>query len=104
MSSLYDDIEPTKETLERFKCEPTGVLASDTGRMRWYLTCRLCGEGVHPGTTNPNAWGDSHDCKSTPNSEQETLLGFARWLQEMNLVNANDDAPSTLVEAYLDEK
>ena len=62
IQNVFDDIHPTEETKSRFRCELTGDHGCDTGRVRWRVTCRACGGVVHQSTTNPNAWGDDHEC------------------------------------------
>jgi hypothetical protein len=54
--SMYTDIQPTEETLERCKVEPSGGRGGTTGRTRWKVVCRFCDKVLHRGTTGPNSW------------------------------------------------
>lgn len=44
----------------RFLITPTDKTATRTGRRRYRVFCRTCAAEVHPATTGPESWAESH--------------------------------------------
>ena len=75
--SIYDDTPAAALEAVRsrgFVIAPNGECGCDSGRVRYIIACRVCGDLLHIGTTGPVSRARSHELECKYQTTREEVL------------------------------